>query len=228
VLVAGIVCVKNQDIHRLINHLLSIKWQSVKFDYTIVDYGSTPQYRGALKKLVAYFGLDTMKVIYVDRDTDPWRHGRAFNIGIKANEQADVIFTVGGDLIYPPNFIEAALDLWKPGVLITSTLVRPSREGLLKPSKDCYYGTLAMAAKEKFFEIRGYEEDYTHWGREDTDLVERLKRSGLEARCLDNIPGWHQHHESGKINQEASERNTKIYYERTKQIKRNPDGWGEL
>lgn len=225
---AGVIGIKNQDIHRLINHLLSIKWQSVKFDYTIVDYGSTPQYRGILKQLVAYFGLDTIKVVYVDRDTDPWRAGRVFNIGIRANEQADAIFVVGADLIYPPNFIESALALWDPGVLVTSTLVRPSKEGFLKPSDGCYYGTLTMAAREKWFEIRGYEEDYTHWGREDTDICERLQRAGLALKCMRNLPGWHQHHSSGAINKEASEKNTKIYYDRSKQIKRNPDGWGEL
>jgi hypothetical protein len=229
-IVAGVIGIKNQNLHRLYHHLLTIKWQSVKFDYTIVDYGSTPQYRGALKKAIAYFGLDTFKVIYVDRDTDPWRAGRCFNIGIRANEQADVIFVAGADLLYPPNFFETALGLWKPGKFITSTLVRPGAKGMLKPSDGCYYGTLAMAERERWFEIRGYEEDYTHWGREDTDLAERMQKgpNPLVAECMRNLPAWHQHHPPGKINKEAGERNTKIYYSRAKQVKRNPDGWGEL
>lgn len=222
---AGVVCGKDQDIHRFVAHLVTVGWQIVSGNdavtYTVVDYGSKEPYRVQLRALVKHFGFN---LIEVDGDTDLWRHGRAFNIGIRANEDADVIFTTGADLLLPPDFLSEAFRAWAPGKIVTAPLMKVDKDGRFYQAPHIFYGTITAIEKEWWFKRRGYDEDYTHWGREDIDLVERAKGDGLKVVEID-VPAWHQYHPTRK-NARASEKNTKIYYDRSGLLTRNPVCWG--
>jgi hypothetical protein len=226
---AGVVCVKDQDLHRFTLHLASIAWQIVPgevqggFSYTVVDYGSTPAYREKLHPIVEHFGF---KVIEVNKDTDPWRHGRAFNIGIRANEAADYIFTTGGDLVFEPDLLSQAIALAAPRVYINAPLSWTKSDSSLSVSKGAYYGTLAFIEKEWWFRRRGYDEDFTHWGREDTDLFERAKQDDYAVRSVTSC-AWHQFHPP-RFPPETADRNREIYYEKNGNKERNTGCWGEL
>lgn len=222
--IGGIICVKDQNIHRLINHLVSIGSQIADpFSYVLVDYGSSEPYRVKVREIATWFGIE---LIEVDRDVTPWRHGRAFNIGIKHLRGCDVIFTTGADLVYEAGFLQAAFDLWEENAVVTAPLVRVRQDGALLVSDGPYYGTLTLAGKDRWFKLRGYDEDFTHWGREDTDLIERMLRTGMRKKHT-TVYAWHQFHPT-RENLEASARNTKMYYDRAGRIERNPGGWGEL
>jgi hypothetical protein len=49
--------------------------------------------------------------------------------------------------------------------------------------------------REDFVAVNGYDEAFTGWGREDTDLVVRFYRRGLRRRWF-KLRGvaWHLHH----------------------------------
>ena len=223
---AGVVCGKNQNIHRFIAHLATVSWQIIpeghELTYTVVDYGSEEPYRVQLRALVNHFGLN---LIEVDNDTDPWRHGRAFNIGIKASKDADVIFTTGSDLLLPPFFFGAAVNAWKTKKIVTAPLIKTRQDGEFYRAPHIFYGTITMIEKEWWFKRRGYDEGFTYWGREDIDLVERALADGFE---LVEIPetAWHQFHPA-RVNTVASKQNTKIYYGKKGKITRNPRCWGD-
>lgn len=224
------MCVKNQSVHRLINHLVSVAGQkSGLFDYTVVDYGSDEAYREVLRPICSHFGVD---LIEVNRDTDPWRHGRAFNIGIRHYIDAgyEVVFTTGADLVYTNDFFKKALEILAPGNFVTGPLYLVRKDGTIEEAPFYYYGTLTMARVDNWKQLRGYDEDYTHWGKEDIDVAERLQEIGLEDKRIQFAWAYHQWHDDpGRRQEEARNQNEHIFYGRKGQIARNQGKeWGAL
>jgi glycosyltransferase involved in cell wall biosynthesis len=59
------------------------------------------------------------------------------------------------------------------------------------------YGTNFSVAREDFFRVNGFDENYRNAGREDSDLRNRLQLAGLRATSLWNrCSVYHQHHPS--------------------------------
>ena len=54
--------------------------------------------------------------------------------------------------------------------------------------------TLFLAPTQHLKEIRGYDEDYTYYGPEDKDILERLIQKGLTQQMLDilSVHLWHE------------------------------------
>jgi GT2 family glycosyltransferase len=74
--------------------------------------------------------------------------------------------------------------------------------------------------------VHGYDEYYTYWGREDTDLLNRAIEDGYEVIWItDKTKMWHQWHEPAT--QRTLEQND-WYFNQKKPIIRNPNGWGEI
>lgn len=222
---AGSVCIKNMSFHRLIPHLLSIQSQvGIDFDYVVVDYGSAEEYRKVLRSLVARIGVG---LVEVNRNTEPWRHGRAHNIGIRANEHADLIFTTDADLIWPSMGFKAIADAWEgPGSMVVAHRLNVQMAGTIR-DVGVEYGALVATDKDWWFAVRGYDEDFSHYGREDGDIADRAKKFGL--KMVEIGPHlWHQHHFGTNRTDESATENERIFYERMGMTMRNPDEWGEL
>jgi len=165
------------------------------------------------------------------RDTEPWREGRALNIGIKRAE-TPYILTTNADLIFAPNFVEVVLGklVENPKRLVICDRIdldiRGEEIGKAPPH---YYGTCLGTTLEWWVKVRGFDERYKVWGRVDHDLHNRAKTDGLEIVNADKTSAWHQYHKhlDSDNRLEVEEYNREIFYESTSII-RNKEGWGEL
>jgi cellulose synthase/poly-beta-1,6-N-acetylglucosamine synthase-like glycosyltransferase len=101
------------------------------------------------------------------------------------------------------------------------------------------YGTGGIQAVRRSFlvDVRGYDEDMLWWGALDTDLVRRAEASGLTPSWITQrtamLHQWHprKHRvlETAARKDEAQSawlRNHELMIQRTKDVVRNPDGWG--
>lgn len=140
-----------------------------------------------------------------------FRAARSRNLGIAASGSEYLIF-IDGDCLLPPNFVSNHLRLASPEVIVTGgrhLLARSHSRSLLDGSevietvfkhwkfqssplgfvRDIYatnwktVRTCNLSLHRDSAEaIGGFDESYTGWGREDSDLVVRLIRRGLKVR----------------------------------------------
>ena len=133
------------------------------------------------------------------------------NLGILKSKSEILIF-VDGDCILPPSFIEIHGKLTRPGYLTSGGrhLLSPEQtqlaleedlsvSSIFKHWKfwTCSLGPLRdlgstrwetvrtcnlSAHRENVVRIAGFDESYEGWGREDSDFVVRLMRSGVRIR----------------------------------------------
>ena len=90
-------------------------------------------------------------------------------------------------------------------------------------------GACQSAHRDFFFNVRGYDEAFEHWGAEDDDLRSRAIRYGLQPRWISPRTSMlHQWHPTTKNQYPWRKRMNKarLYLTRWK-IKKNPARWGE-
>ena len=86
--------------------------------------------------------------------------------------------------------------------------------------------------KQEFLDIGGYDEDFTGWGADDDDLVNRLQLNGLtykytEAKIIHLYHG--KQYDRGNKNNKEYQHNLKLFQERKNKIIRNENReWGVL
>jgi glycosyltransferase involved in cell wall biosynthesis len=89
----------------------------------------------------------------------------------------------------------------------------------------------AAIRRQHLIDIRGFDEDYAYgsW-RDDIDLIDRLRRKGLELIIADGLIVFHQWHYDENFetaNQNLIDRNKAIYEsKRNDPVIRNDENWG--
>lgn len=133
------------------------------------------------------------------------------NLGI-LKSTAEILVFVDGDCLLPPSFVQNHLKLAQSGYVVSGGRHLLSEEqtksvlhgslapsevfdhwkfsswplGLLRDSVSANWETVRTCnlsvSRDDALRIAGFDESYTGWGREDSDFVVRMLRSGVKIR----------------------------------------------
>ncbi len=206
-----IVPLYNRSGVRLLNCLRSLRWQQLEageHEIVISDFSNDPGHRRSIDELAAQMEARVVRT----PDPGAWSKSRALNLGIQAS-RGEYLLCTDVDMIFQENFVPTLLTAHRSG----------SRESMLHcqcfdlpeelqdhectgaeyaelRSRASQRTTLATGAcqsapREFFFRVRGYDEQFKHWGYEDLDMTWRAGRAGLEIRWVsDHTSMLHQWH----------------------------------
>jgi len=217
-----VMVIKNRDRKRAEMCIDSLLNQTYQSEVVVVDYGSddTSWYAEV---------FDGVNVIYVKRDTDVFNKCRALNIGFKHANTRYVVST-DIDIIFDSNFAKEVMRVFRKN---TKAVVLCQKTDLDKYGKEndvhepSASGSCIAIEREWIYEVHGYDEFYTYWGREDNDLVDRaIQDEHATVWITDRTKMWHQWHKPA--NNSTLYDNDLYYIQGGKDIIRNPNGWGEL
>jgi len=239
-----IVPVRDRSGVRLENCLRSLRWQQIdqtRVEIIVSDFGSNSDHARSIDALAATYRCRLRRVA----TREVWNRSRALNIGIRA-AQGDYVLCTDADMIFAPNFLAVTLaahhraadrsfvvcrcldlpqtvpsQLWGD-----EDFARLSARASLRQT----FGTGAcQSALRSFFEwVRGYDEKYLFWGKEDTDMLVRAMHYGLDLIWIDGQTGMlHQWHRKRKEDAQFFWTLNRLRFALTKhKIVKNSDRWG--
>jgi len=128
-------------------------------EFVVLNYGS----RDDLDHFMGMFYhlIMTSRVRYFKTQQDVFRMSHAKNVVHKLGD-GDILCNLDADCIIDENFVKEVKER------VLGSVVRG------------WYGGLIAIEKKNFMELRGYDERFRGWGREDDDFVNRAGRLGLE------------------------------------------------
>jgi GT2 family glycosyltransferase len=252
--VTVLIGVRDRTDHRLPLALRSIREQTLPADRVhilVVDYGSEPAAADFTAERCRLHGAQ-----YVRVDTaGVWSRSRCLNIGIRQTT-TKYLLTSDVDILFSPAYIAEAVDVLREAplsVVCSAMLDLPEDTtaelqsigesgGPLRlarwrnastPRLDwAYHPSITMTYSAFHHLIRGYDEFFEVWGREDADLLRRLLKLGLDRRTLDAeaafyLHQWHPKYENlpDEGREQASRRNTERWRQ-VQTILRNGADWG--
>jgi hypothetical protein len=239
--------------HRIVNALRSVRDQSYpwgRIATLVVDYGSDEPAARRLSEVCARLGADVVRV----DTTGPWSRGRCLNVGLR-RVTTRYVMTSDADVVLSRHYLadavalirsdplaiacSAMLDLPEASVDAMSRAAReegPLDLEALRPLCEPRHGwethpSIAVTHTGFHRAVRGYDEFYEGWGREDDDLMRRFTTLGLHPTGVRQrsfyLHQWHPKYEG----LEDAERKRVVarndaYFFRTRTILRNDDGWG--
>jgi glycosyltransferase involved in cell wall biosynthesis len=242
--VSVIVPVRDRSGVRLENCLRSVRWQQIdqtRVEIIVSDFGSHPEHARSIDALAATYACRVRRVA----TREVWNRSRALNIGIRA-ATGDYALCTDADMIFAPNFLAAALaahqragdrsfvvcrchdlpqtvplQLWGE-----EDFARLSARASLRQT----FGTGAcQSAARSFFEcVRGYDEKYLFWGKEDSDMLVRALHYGLDLIWIDGATAMlHQWHRKRRPDAPFFWTLNRVRFALTKhRVVKNSDAWG--
>jgi len=232
----------HRETKRLKNCLSSLSKQTVPYDQIdviVADLDSDPYYRRKHKEICDKLGA---RHIYT-KTGDVWNISRARNIGIR-NAKAKFIMTTDVDCIFAPDFVETVLQHMAEDKIIHCRIsdlpgnydgklddfLWMNKVSELRPPFG--YGGCQVFSKKWATKVRGFDEEYSMWGADDTDFYLRAVQDGLKSIWIERKTSFfHQFHET-----ENNEKNRDYVVgnrHRLKQVEsgllpitRNESGWG--
>jgi GT2 family glycosyltransferase len=239
-----VIPVRDRSGVRMENCLRSLRWQDAdptRVEILISDLGSTVEHLPAIRRLSADYGARLIET----PTPGLWNRSKALNVGIQA-ARGDVVLCTDTDMIFQQNFLSTILEedervrgrsmvlcgCWDLLSSVPEQQWEVDDFSSLKANAHLRQtpGTGAcQAARRAFFEhCRGYDEKMRHWGFEDTDMVWRARRAGLDLQWIsDKTSMLHQWHPTRKHDHYIN-----IYLNRLRQwltrdvVVKNRDGWG--
>jgi predicted glycosyltransferase involved in capsule biosynthesis len=251
--VTVVIGVRNRTDHRLVNALESIRAQRYPWGRVttlVVDYGSHDASARELVEVCSRLGADLLRV----DGTRTWSRARCLNIGLRA-VRTKYVMTSDADVVLSPHYLADAVSAMRadPLAVVCSAMrdlpaesvqptTRAAEAGVpldldaLRPNASPRFGwglhpSIAVAYAGFHRAIRGYDEVYEGWGREDVDLMRRFTSLGLRPTAIPErsfyLHQWHPKHEGIPAGERkrAIERNDAHFF-RTHTILRNDDAWG--
>jgi glycosyltransferase involved in cell wall biosynthesis len=212
-MITVIFTIKNREKQRAKNCIDSLIGQDCRI--IVVDYGSDD---------LSWYG-DVFKTgfIAVKRDTKQFNKSRAYNIGFK---QVTTPYTLFSDIdnIFAPNFIERVKQEIKEKTVILCQNIDLNEKGeAVNIHPKTGYGSCFCIDSDWIRKVRGHDEAYTYWGKEDDDMFMRAKQDGYDHVWLEPLI-QHQYHENAPRPTLSDNRR---YFEKKKPLIRN-QSWGEL
>lgn len=222
-LVTCVTCVKNRPSAMLERFQDSLLCQTTPYRLLVVSYGSDPEHLAEERRI---FGD---QLLVAEHDVEPFRQGRALNIGL-CRATTPFVFTTDIDHILGSNFVTAVEDalLADADALVTCRRIDLDPDGQrIGIADQCYYGTCIGAARHHFEALGGFDEFYSLWGDVDVDMVDRLVRLGLHVTDLTGKTfAFHQWHPASA---KATLTDNSRHREQMQSVLvRNSHGWGEL
>jgi glycosyltransferase involved in cell wall biosynthesis len=245
-LLTVVLPIRNRSGVRLENCLRSLRWQkglaAVDVDIIISDFGSSSEHRDLVVSAAATYGA---RVQYTAVD-GLWNRSRALNIGVKRAKGKFTLCT-DVDMVMAPTFLRVLMNeqekLDGRGFLLCQSRdLEPDTEGKPIPldEYDTYLKTTTMrpmhgmggcqcAETTWFHSVHGYDEGYTYWGAEDTDMVGRAQRDGRVIQWVTEKTAMiHQWHPTTKYDKPWLVRKNRWRLTLTGWIvRKNRRGWGE-
>lgn len=245
-LLTVVLPIRNRSGVRLENCLRSLRWQqglaTDDVDIIISDFGSSPEHRDAVVSAAATYGA---RVQYTSVD-GLWNRSRALNIGVKRAKGKFTLCT-DVDMVMSPTFLRVLMDEQKKldgrgFLLCQSRDLDSDTEGktigldeyemyLKKTTMRPLHGTGGCQCVETawFHSVHGYDEGYTYWGAEDTDMVRRGQRDGRIVQWVTEKTAMiHQWHPTTKYDKPWLVRKNRWRLTLTGWIvRKNRRGWGE-
>jgi glycosyltransferase involved in cell wall biosynthesis len=200
-----VVGYRDRDLENARRFLDSLTKQTLQGSRLIfVDYGSSTSKAQAARQLVGRYPF--AQYIYTDTRGKPWNRSHALNIGIRL-VQTEYVITTDIDMLYTPDFLEIVVGNLDPGRVLHCSpyWLTQGFDDWEHPEKHLaslhhegrgHAGGFQCVQTAILHELRGFDEFYRYWGREDADLNSRLRQSGLEDRWLNElgVPFFHQWH----------------------------------
>ena len=224
-------------------NLKSLQRQASAEEIIVCD--ENPEWDGDCSKLAAHYGC-----VYVHtghKKEQEWRvPGFAFNKGAKfANH--DVLVLSCAEVYHPYNTLDLMMSTMEEGAIAIPRCIRDDKGGILailnsggEPSSTDIHRLRALDAtlpffmamsKKRFFDIGGYDEDFTGVCWDDNDLTERLVLSGGRYKPVDAdvIHLFHpRHNYRSALIKRRWNHNKALYDARRGQIVRNQNReWGQ-
>jgi hypothetical protein len=251
--VTVLIGVRDRVDYRIENALRSVAGQIYpggEVKTLVVDYGSQAAGRRTLQHL-----CDRFEAVYVRVEASGiWSRARCLNVGLRLVD-TEFAMVSDADILLSPRYVADAVKVLKqdplsvvcsPMLDLPETLVESVREVALTgaplpleawkeqsvPRLDReMHSSIALTYSRYYRLIRGYDEGYEGWGREDADLMKRFRALGLETRAPSPssfyLHQWHRKYE-GLTEAEHAEslaRNS-AHYRANHSILRNGPDWG--
>lgn len=239
-----IIPVRDRCDHRIVNALRSLRAQHYDpslIAITVVDYDSRAELISAYRAICDRYGVTYLRV----ENKPVWCKSHALNIAIRRTSQKYILAS-DVDIIFEQRYIAEAvaavrsdpyqvvlarlLDLPEPVIdardLEALRLVARHRYGT-----SSYAVAIPFALAFFFKHIRGYDEFYKLWGKEDDDLIKRFLMLGLRKRILESsfhLHQWHPKHEGVEADELARQlplNERRLARRRT--LRRNRARWGD-
>ena len=251
--VTVLIGVRNRSDYRIVNALRSIRNQDYPFGRVtalVVDYGSDASEAQRLREICRAHGAELERVDGVDL----WSRSRCLNVGLR-RVRTRYVMTSDADLVLSPEYVadavsvvradplsiacSVALDLPEDTVEVMRAAAErgelPDLRALARRTGVRLDGALhpSIALTHTAFHraIRGYDEFFEGWGREDDDLMRRFEALGLGRAPVPDrsfyLHQWHPKFEGIPSEDRArlSELNDARYFG-THSILRNDANWG--
>ncbi len=239
-----VVAFRDRDTERIRHFLDSLaKQTNTDFRLLFIDYGSSSYTAEKARGVVE--GYAFCEYIYSDTRGYVWNISQARNTGARL-VQSPYLMTTDVDMVFPADFLEIGMSrAGKEKVVYSLSKFLPKgfsdwnnldqRANEFRPATRDAIGACQIVATERYKEIRGFDEYYRYWGREDKDMYERLLALGLQVDWLDDQTTlFHQWHPAANYRTEgylppAVWNRMNLYYLREKQhLVRNKGQWGEI
>lgn len=250
-----VIGVRDRVDYKLANTLCSIRCQdchqhSIKI--MVVDYDNSQRLSNEISRICKRYSAVHLRV-----DNHPkWNKPHCYNIGIKlANTK--YLMSCDADIIFAPTYLRTAMTFLRKEPLtvvysqmldLPESTVSQVQRWELDPRTEVLDDWRAISTPRStgtcneginisytyyYHLLHGYDEYYTEWGTEDSDLQKRFQLMGL---CIKSIKDYtyylHQWHpkyaslDTGKVG--VAHLKNQAYFNRMNSIVRNKDGWGEL
>lgn len=171
------------------------------------------------------------------------------NVGIRKS-QTKYVMTTDADMFFSSQFINTLYNVIGENIFIESrtlywkfSITDKIYSGKLDPFNDidkCKIGRIKnrttpggcqCADVDSWNKVRGYDERYSGWGSEDSDLLLRMQIAGLKVVWLgesrEEIMVFHQDHLKPNLQEELKDQDiNKKYLNSVKKYEANENGWG--
>jgi len=218
-----VIAIKNRPEKAARKCLESLLNQTHPCNVTIVDFGSSEDNLVWEREL-----FSEVNFIEAKTDLEHYSSSRALNIGIKRVETPFTLIT-DIDLIFSSNFAEEVTKALGDKTAVLCQRVDLDKDGNeIRLHSIGAYGACFALSTAWLKEVRGFDEKFTYWGREDDDLFDRIKQAGFETVWLDTdvVSIKHQWHPTSSM--QALEKNMEYYRIPNKPLIRNDGGWGKI
>jgi len=174
----------------LARSLASAARQDTPCKIIVVDYGSSRSYSRQIRALASFHRADQ----FVRVDASEWSRGRALNLAVRRCDTA-YFAAMDADCLMDPGYITHVLGLSGERRFVMSCVRRVEGErrtysdAMAAPAKAVHPGEghgLICVPHAWLMKVRGYDEAYRIWGREDSDLLERARMDGMVVRQTDD------------------------------------------
>ncbi|HIH15862.1 MAG TPA: glycosyltransferase [Candidatus Diapherotrites archaeon] len=243
-----VVPVRNRKGIRLHNALLSLRQQQFpknQYEIIVVDYGGHDGLEAWVKERVP-------GVCYLyTHENGPFNEARAKNIGIR-QAKGEFVISTNADILFEKHFLLALDALFAvfpdrlalclrydfdqqtveaQGTRLVEKMDSLTRFASTVQRSHWWAGDCQASSKHNFELLRGFNEEFTGWGRLDNDLRTRMEEAGKRLFWLNPFTYIaHQNHDQNREEITAQEkRNDQILAKKYPDFRRNLEQeWGRI